>query len=300
MRRARLAGLCAAGAISLALLPASPGLALPSTWTSVGSDSSSGVSGIAPGGSGWVIVHDNKAASQNRVARLDEDAAVTPLAWPGTPPRDLEAIDRVPGASERYVVLTSSGSGWVVSLGATAVTIERTFHVPGSLKQIEAFALTSVGATTVAVWASRGSTTAPAKVMAATFDPDAASFGKVSAKQKVRVPYPTTHVRQVSDLKVVDGRILISATSDPGSRGPFTSAVYDVGSVDGLASNGKPVLTIVAPVERERFAGHKVEGIACTDGVGVLGADDEKLGGAVTEASICPVGASHEGRLSPG
>lgn len=285
-RRMAQAGL---GAVGIVALVAAPVAGTPDGWTSVGRGSSAGVSGIAPAGSGWVIVHDNKKAAQDRVALLDGNAEVTPLAWPGAPPRDLEALDTVPGTQDRYVVVSSSGSGWVVRLGRSAVVIHRGFRIPGDVTQIEGFALTALGSSIVAAWAGRGSTNTPAQVRAAVFDPDAAAFGPVFAAGQVRVPYPTTDVRQVSDLKIVHGRVLVSATSDPGNRGPFTSAVYDVGSLDATGTGGRPQLTLTTPVELGRYDGHKVEGMACTDGVGVLGADDEKLGGAVTRAAFCPM-----------
>lgn len=275
------------GIVALAGLTAAPVGALSGVWTSVGEGSAAGVSGIAPSDSGWVIVHDAKRSTQDRVALLDENAVVTPLTWPGTPPNDLEAIDRVPGSNE-YVVVASSGLAWKVRLGSSAVTVDREFRLPGGLKQVESFALTSLDSSTVAVWAGRGSTSGPAKVLAAAFDPDAASFGPLSRVGRVRVPYPTADVRQVSDLKVVNGRILVSSTSDPGNRGPFTSAVYDVGTLEEVATDGRPTLSLASPVELGRYVGHKVEGIACSAGVGILGADDEKLGGAVVEATICP------------
>jgi hypothetical protein len=262
----------------------SPASAITDEWTSVGVGSATTISGIAPATSGWVVVRDNKKATQNRVALLDDNATVTPLTWPGTPPVDLESVDAVPGRADTYAVLASAGTGWLLTAQPTGLTLIRPFTLPTTVKNVESFALADDGGVTVAVWATRGSTTAAAKVFAATFDPDSGAFGPMSTG-KVRVPYPTTSVRQVSDLKVVSGRLIAASTSDPGSTGPFTSALYDVGSV--TLSLGNAVLQLQTPAELGQYDGHKVEGIACANGVGILGSDDEKAGGAVRTAAFC-------------
>jgi hypothetical protein len=229
-------------------------------------------------------VRDNKRANQNRVALLDDSATVTPLTWPGTPPIDLESVDAVPARADTYAVLTSAGTGWLLTAQPTGLSLIRQFALPTTVKNIESFAMTDAGGVTIAVWATRGSTTAAAKVFAATFDPDTGAFGPTTTG-KVRVPYPTTNVRQISDLKVLSGRLITSSTSDPGNAGPFTSALYDVGSVTFSGSHA--VLQLQTPLELGRFDGHKVEGIACANGVGVLGSDDETAGGAVRTAVFC-------------
>jgi hypothetical protein len=262
-------------------------MAVSDTWTSVGSGSTANVSGIAPTGSGWIIVRDNKKATQNHVALLDQNARVTPLAWPGAPPSDLESVDAVPGTSNQYVVVNSAGHGWLLTISGDTITVDREFSLPGTLRQIEGFALTSVDGSTVAVWASRGSATQPARFKAATFNPGTAAFGPMSSG-KVSVPYPTAHAREVTGLTVADGRVLVSSASDPGNLGPFTSAVYDVGTLEDIWGSGKPALRLKTPVELGRYDGHKVEGVACGHGVGILGSDDERLGGAVRTAAICP------------
>ena len=143
----------------------------------------------------------------------------------------------------------------------------------------------TLGSATVAVWATRGSTTAPARVSTATFTPSTGAFGKIKTGP-VSVPYPMTDVRQISDLKVLAGRLIISSTSDPGDNGPFTSALYDVGTVS--LSGARAVLGLTVPRELGEFPGHKVEGIACSaTNDGELGSDDEKGGGWIASFSFC-------------
>jgi hypothetical protein len=95
----------------------------------------------------------------------------------------------------------------------------------------------------------------------------------------------TKSLRQVSDLKVVAGRLVIASTSDPGNDGPFTSALYDVGTV--TVSAGKAVLQLAPPASLGQFPGHKVEGIACSGTTGILGSDDEKGGGWIAPFAFC-------------
>jgi hypothetical protein len=286
MRRRRAWGAVAAIVVAVAAQSglASPAQALDDTWTSVGVGTTANISGIAPAASGWVIVRDNKKALQNRVALLDDSAATTPLTWPGPPPTDLEAIDQVPLQVGTYAVLTSTGQGSLIQIQGSTLTLLRHFAVPNASSGVEAFALTVAGGQMVAVWATRGTTTAAAKVSTASFDTSTGAFGR-AVTGKVRVPFPTVSVRQVSDLKVVGDRLVVSSTSDPGATGPFDSAVYDVGTVAVVA--GQPALHLSAPIELGRYLGHKVEGIACSNGVGVLGSDDEKAGGSIRTDAYC-------------
>ncbi len=256
-------------------------------WTRVGSGSTGGVSGLAPAPTGWVLVHDNKAAGQGRVALLDPAFRVTELAWPGAPPSDLESVGAVPGSPGRYVTCTSSGACFLLRIAGTRLTVVRPFRLPEGGAQNEAFAMATVaGGATVAVWADRGTATKPATVYAAIFHAGKGTFGAVTTG-RVSVPWPTTGVRPVSDATVVGGRLIVSSASDNGDTGPFDSAVYEVGTV--ARSGSRVLLTLHAPVLRGRFPGHKVEGVACTDttSTGLLGTDDEKLGGFVTTADVC-------------
>lgn len=265
------------------MLVVTPAHAFDDTWARVGTGINSGISGLAPATSGWVVVRDNKAAGQNRVALLSDTGQVTPLAWPGTMPQDLESLARVPGGTQ-YAALTSTGHGTVFTLGSSWITVVRAFTVPRGGSNIEGFALTRSGTTTLALWAVRGSTTSPATLYAATFNPATGAFGTVTSG-RVSVPYPTTNVRPVSDLTVVAGRVIASSASDNGDNGPFDSAVYDVGSVS--LKSGRPVLSLGAPVTLGTYPGHKVEGIACSGSTGLLGTDDEKLGGWVRAGGFC-------------
>ncbi len=281
--RAIKVGITVVAAVTTMLwaVPMSP--AAGSGWTQVSSKAVGGISGIAAAPNGWLVVHDNKKQGQDRVALLDDGGSLTELTWPGSQPSDLEAVTSVPGQSGVFATLTSTGAGHLISVSGRDVIVIQRFTVPRGTSNIESFALTDSSGTTVALWAVRGSSATPAKVYAATFSPATGTFGAI-ASGKTKVPYPAAHVRQVADLAVVHGRIIGSATSDPGNAGPFTSALYDLGSIS-LAS-GRAALALQTPLQLGVYD-HKVEGIACSGTSGILGSDDEKLGGWTKMESFC-------------
>jgi hypothetical protein len=235
-----------------------------------------------------VVVRDNKAPGQDRVALLDAEYRVTDVSWPGAEPVDLESIDAVPGHPGRYVTCTSAGSCYDVRIDGDSLAVLRTFTLPAGRDQNEAFAMTTADdGSLLALWANRGSATTPGVLFTATFDVATGSFGAVS-RADISVPYPTTNVRPVSDATIVGSRVVITSASDNGDDGPFDSEVYEIGTV--ALVQGDAVLDLHSPVSLGRFPGHKVEGIACLDGhgTGMLGTDDENLGGYVVQADVCP------------
>ena len=262
-----------------------PAAGVDAVWQRVGTGITQGISGVAaaPAG-GWVVVRDNKSAGQNRVALLSADGVITPVSWPGSAPQDLEAIDAVPNQAGRYVVVTSGGAGRIIAVTGTTLSVVRSFTLPTGRNQNEGFALTPLGRTTVAVWGNRGASAKPGRLYAATFKVGTGVFGAV-AKRPVTVPYPTTNVRHISDIKVLAGRIVVSSASDAGNNGPFDSALYDVGRV--VLDSGRARLTPSMPASLGTYPGHKVEGIACNGAQGILGTDDENLGSSVTPAAFC-------------
>jgi hypothetical protein len=277
-------------AILLSLAVALPLAVLPSasradtTWTQLGTGMTHGISGLAPASSGWVIARDNKVAGQNRIALLSSTFQVTELSWPGTAPQDLESLAAVPGTPNRYVACTSARVCSVIDIAGTAITVRRTFTLPVGGKQNETLVLTSSTGTAVAVWADRGSLTAPGKLHAAFVDLSTWTFGQV-ATAKVTVPWPTGPVRHITDAAVVGGHIIIASATDPGTSGPFDSAAYDVGTLGQTST--RATLALHTPTELGRFPGHKVEAITCGTGSDLLGTDDERSGGSVTLVDIC-------------
>lgn len=285
IRWSRAKTLATATVVALLVGAAGPGAA--ATWTRVGTGITGGISGAAAtssGSAGWVVVRDNKSAGQNRIALVSRSGVLTPLTWPGSAPQDLEAIAAIPNQPGRYAALTSTGQGFVVGISGTTVTKVSSFVLPRGTVDIEGLAIVRISNTNVAVWAKRGSTSTPATLYAATFKVSESTFGPV-VTGSVKVPYPTSNVRHVADLAIGKGRLLGAAASDPGDNGPFDSALYDLGTV-GLVS-GKATLNLSAPRSLGKYAGHKIEAVACSGTGGLLGSDDENKGGWITGYAAC-------------
>jgi hypothetical protein len=256
------------------------------TWQQLGTGITRGISGLAPAPSGWVIARDNKSAGQNRIALLSPGRQVTQLNWPGTDPKDLESLAKVPGTSNRYITCTSARKCKVFDLSGATITVRRSLTLPVGGSENEALALTRMSnGSTVALWADRGSGSTPGKLHAAVLNLSTWKFGTATTAS-VSVPWPSGPVRHVSDAAVVEGHILVTSASDPGNNGPFDSAAYDVGTLS--LSSSRVTFSLHTPTELGRFSGHKIEGLACAaSGPDLLGSDDENRGGAVAVADVC-------------
>ncbi|GAA1957919.1 hypothetical protein [Amycolatopsis minnesotensis] len=289
--------LALAAVCGLCGLVASPAAQADPAWQRVGSGITGGVSGMAVTTSSAaetdaVIVRDNKEDGENRVAVVrvpaSGPATSTDLAWSGELPSDLEAIDAVPGKAGEFVALASSGTAYLITVDSAKATVVRSFSLPDvdDKANYEGFALATIGGKTVAVWADRGKDKDPGVVSAAAVDLGQGTFSDpVSAK--FTAPYPEKHVRHVSDVKVrADGGLLISSASDNGDDGPFDSALYRGGTVK-LDGDRVALDTVKDATPVAKYQGHKIEALACGSASGVLGTDDENLGGFVRLANFC-------------
>lgn len=280
-------------------------------WQQVGDDATSGVSGLAlTGGNAAdgaveaLVVHDNKKPGQPRISRIafhpdaPKDTQVTPLAWEGMEPKDLEAIEAVPGADGEFMALASRGLAYRVQVDGDTARVLDLAPLPALPEgvNVEGFALgTAAHGRTVAVWADRGAgADKPATVFAASFSLNEygeAEFGSVE-KAKFRATYPKGEVRHISDISITkSGRVMVSSASDAGDDGPFASAVSEAGRVSLNASGTAATLRIPARHGApDRFDGRKIEAVECVpgaDGRALLGTDDENLGGYLKSAPVC-------------
>ncbi len=287
---------------SLAILPAlAIPLFLPSTalagdgWESIGTGMTSGASGVAVLDKDGdridaLVVRDNKKPGENRAVRVRLDhgrvSKVDPIDWPGGLPVDLEAAEAVPGKAGEFIALASGGEGFHLKLNDRRWKVLGTFQVPKGDPEdnYESFALKKVYDRLFAVWADRGQDARPATIYSAEFSVSKLSF-KNPRSVPFRVAYPTTDVRHASDVEITaDGRVLISAASDPGDDGPFDSAVYAAGV---LRADGSIALSPV-PAKIGDFPGHKIEAMTCLSrscGSLLYGTDDEAAGGSLRIAT---------------
>ncbi|MGE3285952.1 MAG: hypothetical protein AB7J32_07585 [Pseudonocardia sp.] len=273
------------------------------SWYHLGEGMDTNVSGAAlmtagPDHVTALIVRDNKKQGENRVAtvtfRPGRTPEVVPVAWHGDLPEDIEAIDAVPRRPGSYVTLTSAGRGNVITLGRDGATVTGTFDVPdpGGDPKLEGFALAAVGERMLAVWADRGQEQRPATLYAAPFDMDSLGFGEV-ARMEVTAPYPTQDARDISDVKILPGGMLLATSAwEAGDEGPFDGAVYVPGSV-AMTGDRATLTPASASAPLLVLDGRKAEAIACLADSGrcVLGADDELMGGSLhfVTAPITPV-----------
>jgi hypothetical protein len=176
--------------------------------------------------------------------------------------------------------LTSSGTvyGFRVDTAMKTVEILRVVELPKGPEgsNYEGFALAKIGEETMMLWGHRGKTGEPAILYWSRFNLAAETIDEVQSA-RLTVPFPTTDIRHLSEIKVDDaGIVYISATSDPGDDGPFSSALYVVGTLIKTEFRAVSALTPL-----RRFKNRKVEAfelIPGKDGGFVFGTDDENLG----------------------
>lgn len=242
----------------------------------------------------FIVVHDNKKRVQPHAGLLTfagrQPPSYTSLEWVGNDvPVDLEAITSVPeGPSGTFIAFTSAGSGYHIRLDQSRNRVEviKAFNVPSipAGSDFEGFALQTFGGSLLAVWADRGLSANPATLYWSRFDLQTYAFVQL-ASAKVRVPYPTANVRHISDVKVDStGAVFISAASDPGNDGPFSSAVYYAGSFSFSPVAQVSFLQPATLTRLFQFTNHKIEALEFVPGPkgGVaFGTDDENLGAAI-------------------
>lgn len=242
----------------------------------------------------FLIVHDNKQAGQARLATITltgkEQLQYSPLVWPTSPelPDDLEAITVVPsGGAPSYMVSTSSGKVYHLKLNASTkeVSILKVFNLPGVPKEsnFEGFALQEINGTPLAVWAHRGADAEAAVIYWGKLNLTTYQISQIDSA-RFKVPWPEADVRHISDLKVdPSGILFISAATDTGDDGPFSSAVYAVGAFNS-SGNRVTFQQNSQFVPLYRLPHHKVEGIELVPGPAggmVFGTDDENMGSSL-------------------
>ncbi|MEU5346785.1 hypothetical protein AB0H18_39225 [Streptomyces sp. NPDC020766] len=275
-------------------------------WQKVGGDARNGVSGLAyesrtSDGSGVDVlaVQDNKGAGQKHLSRIThwEGAdGVSPIAWDGPEPVDLEAIEAIPGMPGEYLALTSRGIVYRLKVAGPTATVVDYSPLPaiGEGDDFESFALVAQNGKLAVLWADRGAgADRPATLYAAplTFAPwGQPQFGTVT-RRAYRAAYPTGDgARHISDISVTgSGRIIVSSAADAGDDGPFDSAVSDAGRVNVSAAGRVRITLAASPNVLGTFPEHKIEAVECLPGStdALLGTDDENLGGYVRTMPFC-------------
>ncbi len=257
-------------------------------WLPVGTERVYSVSGIATLNGHTFIVHDNKRGDEIRIGAIkieNDQLEYVPMIWPHEKlPFDLEALSVIPNSATDMIAMESTGKcHWLVlDLVKMRFAYNGAIQLP-DIKQpinLEGFDLVQVGQRHLAVWGHRGKSEQPGTLYWGWMDLGKYSVDPISAVD-ITVDWPTTHVRHIADLKIDDeGQCWVSATSDPGDKGPFTSAIYRVGRFD---LNGNQVQ--FTPVKNNnpvfKFQKHKVEAFELIKNGITVATDDENYGGYV-------------------
>ena len=292
--------------LALAVIVAAGGLVLAqlfSGWTTIGRAQTMNISGLArigapgAGGSAYLIVHDNKLPGEARLALLTLGATpeYSVLPWPAgyALPFDLEAVSPIPGEPELFLALASGGTASLLEIVGDAVELRGAFTLPArpGLPNFEGLTVQRIDGRLVAAWGHRGAGAEAGQVFWGELDLDTPAVRDVEVVE-FRVPFPRPDdptTRHISDMRLSrTGQLWISAASDPGNAGPFSSAVFEAGRFgvrDGMIRfDGQANLRAAGTYDR------KIEAIELTDDETqlVLGTDDELSGSAIGHLTLAP------------
>jgi hypothetical protein len=266
-------------------------------WRPVRGSILGGLSGLAlventGAQSTFLIVHDNKAMADSRLALITvagpQPVAYRPVTWKfDADCIDLEAVTAMPGRPGEFLALISRGLVYHLRLDAarqTAETLGR-FTLPDlpANPNLEALSLQSLQGRSLLVWADRGDGDRPARLFFGELKLGGGYQVSDVASAGIRVPWPVQNVRHVSDLRVDEGGVLyFSAASDAGDDGPFTSAIY-LGGVFRVGKKKTRFAAYSQLIRLRTLADRKIEGMEIVPGSGglIFATDDENFGGWV-------------------
>ena len=266
-------------------------LSIDKRWQYVSGKRDLSISGISPttNKDKYLVVHDNKKKGQLRVGLIDlsADSLYRGLDWPAENlPIDLEALSNIPGFENEYIAMGSWGfCYWIkVDLKTKTIDLIKEFRIPdsGPPLNLESFLVFVENNNWYVAWAHRGSDEETSILF----------WGSISLLDKeikidvedsafVNVPWPVVAKRHMTDMDIDNNKILwASATSDPGDEGPFSSAIYKIGSFKIVNKKMKFILAKSFP-KQFVFEKNKVEAITINNNKMVFGTDDENLGAAL-------------------
>ncbi len=259
-------------------------------WLNIGHDRTRSVSGLTLLGDHTMVVHDNKRDYEGRIGmvRIDQEKVTYQrLEWPNEKlPFDLEALTTLPGSLTDMIAMESQGKcHWLIfDQAKMKLAYNGYIQIPGIKwpTNLEGFDIQSFGKKNLAVWGHRGKSQYPGKLYWGWMDLAKRAVEPLDSLE-ISIPWPTEHVRHIADLKLdAAGDCWISATSDPGDDGPFSSAIYQIGQFKisdkqisfHLNSNETPTF---------KFEHHKVEAFDLKEKGILVATDDENNGGFIKE-----------------
>ena len=273
---------------SLFLLVLLCDLSAQEDWLLVGKERSVAISGLARVGGQTIVVHDNKREYEGRIGFITEsgdELKYRILEWPNeTLPFDVEALAAIPGSVTEMIAMESQGKcHWLVFDQAKMRLAYNGFIQVPKIKwptNLEGFGLMKVGDKFLAAWGHRGKSEYPGKLFWGWLDFNSRTVEPVDSVE-ITVEWPKEHVRHIADLKINEsGDCWVSATSDPGDDGPFSSALYNLGRFQ-IEDNQINFYQILSHKPAFKFETHKVEGFDFIENGIITATDDENFGGYI-------------------
>ena len=268
---------------------------------------------IFPDQEAFLVVHDGKNDAEER-DQPRVSLVKTPTSIAGIQiepqktlkfspiPNDLESVALVPG--RRGALLAESGVAsdpdkkmiyyitWDAQL-TFEVKSETEWPIP--VTNVEATAVASIGDQLWFLYAERNDGHETTEIHGTELDignDGSLQFGDKWTSEHFTPPVPAdpTDARPASALNIdTDGTIYVASAFDPGDLGPFTSAVWNAGTVDVDSAGGFVLNLTDTPVAVAISDGLKIEAIALNADKSVrpifIGMDDEDYGGALRPLS---------------
>ncbi len=239
-----------------------------------------------------LIVHDTSKKNKPKLSLVtvegdQTNVCVMNLMNLGKRPKDIEAIAIPENPDSSIMVLTSKGRllEFAISIQSAEAELLGEARLPKSSLEkarFEGLDFLDLDGQKLIVWADRGKDELSGTIFWGWFE-GVETPVTILGEAPLRVPYPRVpNTRHITDLALgEDGTIFITAASDGGNKGPFSSYCYLAGTF--MMENELPAYKPSSLVPLYEFPGNKVEGLDIIKHAGhgsfVFGADNEDIGG---------------------
>ena len=250
-------------------------------WEQIHDKREYSISGVALFKDGYIVVHDNKRKNQARVSYIDKKLNITKLIWPVRKlPFDLEAVVKFPNIENRFIFMESTGKCYDISIDPKDFRIDLlgNFTLPRlkSNMNLEGLTIFQSAQGIVFLYGDRGSDLRVSTLFTAFFNQKKNTFYNIKS-HKINLPKPKAHKRNIADLASDNkGNIWSSATSDPGDDGPFSTAIYEIGTINNVGKFNLIHPNLQKPLMI--FSDQKVEAITFKKRDLILMTDNENFG----------------------
>ena len=255
-----------------------------SDWIQIHGSRQFSISGVARFENGYIVVHDNKKKKQPRLSFLERSYKLRKLIWPEPNlPYDLEAVHLMPGFSNKFIAMESTGKAYIFLVDPFDFRVEllNTFTLPGitSKMNLEGFAVYQSAQGIIFIYGDRGSEKRKSTLITSFYS---AEKNKINVIEKfiIDLPVPKKAKRNIGDLAIDrNGAVWTAATSDPGNNGPFKSAIYQIGQLNNVGTFNYNHPTLLKPLLI--VDNQKVEAMTFENNELILMTDNENFGSSL-------------------